>query len=105
MDYIASKKLICNGIYTHGTGVYIILNDLECLYLHENNILKNTHIHQLSNEVVSKYISMYLSDVTLFDILSFEFLDKVYFEDGYLGIVNELGLQSLEKFKEEWATI
>lgn len=105
MDYTASKKLICNGIYTHGTDVYIVLNNLECLYFRENNILKNTHTHQLSNEVISKYISMYMSEVTLFDILSFEFLDKSYFEDGYLGIVNELGLQSLEQFKEEWATI
>ena len=105
MDYTASKKLICNGIYTHGTDVYIVLNNLECLYFRENNILKNTHTHQLSNEVISKYISMYLSEVTLFDMISFEFLDKTYFEDGYLGIVNELGLQSLAQFKEKWVEI
>lgn len=40
MDYTASKKLICNGIYTHGTDVY-----LEFIKFHLNHGTDTKNFH------------------------------------------------------------
>lgn len=103
MNLNKGENLIVNGIYTFDEKyVYIVLNTKECLYLQMRDILREENVQELSNDIVCTYLSIHFQDFSVFDLLSISWLEEQNFQDGYLGTINEIAEQDLEKFKKIW---
>lgn len=105
MSNIIAKQPIINGIYTYKNYIYIVLNEQDCLSLDTFKILQESENEDLCNVDVCMYISMHYDDFSVFDIDTIDMLEKKTFDNGYLGSLNEVALQDLEKFKKIWMTI